>query len=384
MNAKPLTIFLINCDWRDIFRTAPQELKEKLNRDQLEPGENRFFFLSWSKHWYHAKEGNFETLHLPLHTLLKPIFGDILLLILAPLVMRYYHVRPNVVISYDFGFLPAAKFTAWLSDAKLVMYVNNMPRLYSATRRLGGIKSLYSGILERLWRHLPDAYCTINAYMAQYLEDLGIPRKRIFLYVVNTIAQDKRYIEASRPGQVRQKYGIPKGAPLLLCVARLEPEKDHARLVRLMTSLPQVHLLLVGRGSLEGKIREMAHTVGVDARVHFTGHIGREEIWNYYRDADVFVLLSKAEALGIVFWEAMYMSVPVIGSDVPGIVESLGEKGERGIVLSDDASGEEFARAVAFAITPSPARDATIKRAREYVEVRAGESTTITNVLAKV
>jgi glycosyltransferase involved in cell wall biosynthesis len=104
----------------------------------------------------------------------------------------------------------------------------------------------------------------------------------------------------------------------------------------------------LGAGSLMENLQKQAKKIHIEDRVFFVGNVERNEIWNYYKDADVFVLLSKAEALGIVFWEAMYVGVPTLGSDVEGIKESLGSNGERGRIWKEESGSEGFIKEVAF------------------------------------
>jgi glycosyltransferase involved in cell wall biosynthesis len=377
---KSLSILVISSDWRDLFRTDQRELTEKLERDQLEPGRHSFFFLAWSKNAYHARLRSFETVHIPLmFPALKPL-GDIALVVLGPLIARWYGIKPDIVLVYDFGSLPAAKTIAAFSGAKVVLYLNNMPHIYSSVRRFGAIKSAYSGLMERLWHRLPDAYCTINETMRHYVQKIAGPKAKIFLYVVDTIARDRAHIGAATTERVRARLEIPDDQLLILAVGRLEAEKNFPRLLGYMPAVPNAHLVILGSGSLEGELKALARQLGVAERVHFEGFIQRDAIWNYYREADVFVLLSKAEALGIVFWEAMHARTPVIGSDLPGIVESLGSHGERGIILRDEATAEDFKTAIAFAATPSVERNAMIERAESFVKKASSGGTTISDV----
>ena len=63
---EPKNILLINCDWRDIFRSDFDELYKKLQRDRLNPDYNHFYIFSWAHTGYHAQSEsnkNFKTLH---------------------------------------------------------------------------------------------------------------------------------------------------------------------------------------------------------------------------------------------------------------------------------------------------------------------------------
>jgi glycosyltransferase involved in cell wall biosynthesis len=219
---------------------------------------------------------------------------------------------------------------------------------------------------------------TINETMKRYIMNLGVPEERISIFLVDTIRRDRKHIPHAQKGVVRSRHGIGPDAKVLLTVARLEAEKNWPRSLELFATLPDDHVLIVlGMGSLEPELRQMVRTLGVEKRVIFTGFVQREDIWNYYLDADVFVLLSTAEALGIVFWEAMYVNTPVIGSDVEGILESLGSDGERGRVWTESDGIKGYQERVAFCVTPSAERDTMIQKAKEYVDEQLKNPTTI-------
>jgi glycosyltransferase involved in cell wall biosynthesis len=81
----------------------------------------------------------------------------------------------------------------------------------------------------------------------------------------------------------------------------------------------------------------------------------------------VFVLLSRSEALGLVAWEAMYMRCPIVTSAARGFIETLGSGGERGWVIADGTTPEEFENVIVEATNSSTDRDVIIDRAQAYV-----------------
>ncbi len=132
---------MINYDWRDIFRTSFVELYDKLSRDQLDPAGNDFFFFSWAKVSYVARNGNMRTVHRKTRLYsLKPLL-DFLTAIRVPLVAKKYKLRPDAWLTYDFGMLPALWVAKTLFGGAIVLIVSSQPRVYSRTRRFGGIKS---------------------------------------------------------------------------------------------------------------------------------------------------------------------------------------------------------------------------------------------------
>jgi glycosyltransferase involved in cell wall biosynthesis len=376
-------IVLINCDWRDIFRGDFDELYKKLERDRLRPDLNDFFVFSWAKVDYTSAHGtNFKTEHrkMPV-TFFKPWF-DFMAYFSAAESVEKAGFKPDAVVVYDFGFVPAARRIARKTGARVIMCINNMPRIYSATRKFGFWKALYSRWLETRYKNAIDEYFTINNAMKAYLLGLNIPASKIHIFAMDTINRDMAAIKASKKGVVRARYGIAPGSKVLICVARLEAEKGYPRLLDLFATLGNgYHLLVLGQGSLKAQLMEQAKKLGIADRVTFTGFVGRDDIWNHYLDSDAFVLLSKAEALGVVVWEAMYMNVPVLGSQAEGIIESTGVDGDRGYTVASTDGERQFKEKLAKCLAQTPEKKAMLARAKSYVEEKIRNNLTLNDIL---
>jgi glycosyltransferase involved in cell wall biosynthesis len=378
MNKKPLSIFLLNCDWRDMFDTSHEEFKDKLQRDQLGGDINSFFVFSWARTSYLKTRGNCTSLHKK--TFLDT-FRPLLDLWTIPAVLLHVMrsgVKYNVWICYDFGFVPALWLAQKIWGGKLVMCLNNQPRIYSKTRRFGTVKFIYSWLVEKLFSSLVGHFFTINQTMKDYVKALGVSESKISVFSMNTIERDSTYIEKAQKGIIRKKYGIPDSHKIILTVARLEAEKNYPKLLELFAGLGEGYTLIaLGRGSMLEQLRKQAQVLGISERVFFPGFVHREEIWNYYADADVFVLISKAEALGVVFWEAMYMNVPIVGSDVEGIVETIGHDGDKGRIWKDEMGQEGFNEIIG---TIDSQQD-MIKRAKVYVGEKISNRSIINDIV---
>lgn len=359
---------MINYDWRDIFCTSFVELHEKLERDQLGPDLNDFFFFSWANVSYSSLSGRFKTIHRKTRLYsLKPLL-DLWTLILVPITVKQLGLKPDAWMTYDFGMLPALWLAKMIFGGKIVLCVSNQPRINSKVRHFGGMKALYYWVSEKLWWRLADHFFTINENMKTYLQNIGIPENSITVFYVNTIDRDLEFIGKTQKGMVRAKYSIPDDTKIILTVARLEVEKDYPRLLELFAGLGSGYILIaLGRGSLLESLKRKVESLKIGGIVIFPGYVHRKEIWNFYADADILVLLSKAEALGLVFWEAMHMNVPVIGSTADGIVETIGSDGDRGRIWRGEDGQEGFNERVKFCLTPSVERDAMLRRASEFV-----------------
>lgn len=377
-------IFTINFDWRDLYHADKGEMYEKLQRDQLRPDINKLFFFSWSHVNYQSLEGDWQTIHARTFGLeyVRPIL-NLISIIRVPYTAWKLKLRPDVWLAYDFGMVPALWVCRKLFGGHLIMLVNNQPYIYSRTRKLGLVKGWYSWLMERMFSGLPEHYFTLNETMRAYLAELGVPGEKTTIFVVNTIERDATYIAQANPGWLRATYDLHPDKKIILAVARLEAEKGYPLLLNLFSRLPDQYVLCcLGEGSLRETLEEQVRALGMTDRVYMPGNIARSDIWNYYKGADAFVLLSNAEALGIVFWEAMYVGLPVLGRNVQGIVESLGRDGERGRVWDESEGPDTFQEKITFCTTPSRERDSMTMRAKQYVDARLQNHTTFNSYLA--
>ena len=110
----------------------------------------------------------------------------------------------------------------------------------------------------------------------------------------------------------------------VLCVARIDRQKNQMMLVEWLSRHPGASVRLVGpvtQPDYRAEIERRAEELGVAGRVSFSGALkpGSEELVSEYAKADVFVLPSRHEPFGIVVLEAWAAGLPVVASDVGGL-----------------------------------------------------------------
>ena len=110
----------------------------------------------------------------------------------------------------------------------------------------------------------------------------------------------------------------PKDPPVILCVGRLQPQKDHDTLLRafaLLAKRRRCRLRLAGDGPLWSDLEALATRLGIADRVEFLGHVS--DTGALYRQARVTVLSSRFEGFGLVLIEALAHGCPVVSTDCP-------------------------------------------------------------------
>ncbi|MCR6631540.1 MAG: glycosyltransferase [Magnetospirillum sp.] len=148
-------------------------------------------------------------------------------------------------------------------------------------------------------------------------------------YVPNFVA------ETRAPAANRKTFSTPEGAPLLLALGRLHPNKGFDVLIKALAQVPETYLWLAGEGPLRAELETLAARAGVISRVRFLGW--REDVASLFAAADLFVCPSRHEPLGNVVIEGWAQGVPVIAAASEGPSQLI-EDGIDGILvpLEDD------------------------------------------------
>lgn len=127
----------------------------------------------------------------------------------------------------------------------------------------------------------------------------------------------------------------------LLFVGRLAPQKNVALLLRSMAEVTgSTELVIVGDGEQRAMLQDLLAELNLP-NVRMIGPKTGDDLIAWYRWADAFVLTSEKEGMPLVLLEAMAGGLPVIGTDVPGISDTVGADG---LLASEDPKA--FAREV--------------------------------------
>ncbi len=93
-------------------------------------------------------------------------------------------------------------------------------------------------------------------------------------------------------------------------------------------------LNIVGDGSYESELRKLANELDIDEYINWKGFIDfsqPEKLMNFYKEADILLLLSESENYGIVVSEALAMGTPVLVTKTTALNEFLNEPGCFGV-----------------------------------------------------
>lgn len=160
------------------------------------------------------------------------------------------------------------------------------------------------------------------------------PDKVVTIYNGVNVHRYNLNLSSVQAAQLRRSIGIEEGAPVVITVARLHPQKGHKYLLEAIPNvrlaIPDVHFLFVGAGELEGDLRAQIQEMGLDECVHLLGV--RQDIPELLSLSDLFVLPSLWEGLPNAVLEAMAAELPVVATDVDGSPE-LVVHGKTGLLV---------------------------------------------------
>jgi glycosyltransferase involved in cell wall biosynthesis len=156
----------------------------------------------------------------------------------------------------------------------------------------------------------------------------GIPEHRIEV-VNNPVVTPKLVHRAAEPGP--HPWFDDGGAPVVLAVGRLAPQKDYPTLLHafaLLRKSRDLRLLILGEGDERPALENMVAELGLSDAVAMPGYL--ENPYAAMSRAAAFVLTSRWEGSPNVLVEAMACGTPVLSTDCPNGPAEILEGGRHG------------------------------------------------------
>jgi len=148
--------------------------------------------------------------------------------------------------------------------------------------------------------------------------------------------------------EARTRLGLGINEPIVLYIGNLVPVKSVSTLIVACALLDQRGLsfrcVLIGEGPLRTQLQRQVSRAGLNDRVQLLGARPHDQLADWYRACNLFVLPSLSEGVPIVLLEAIATGAPFVASRVGGITEIAG-KGCGKLVCPGNV--EQLAQAVA-------------------------------------
>lgn len=240
----------------------------------------------------------------------------------------------DVVIVYT-GYVYASFWLAALSakvHGKGFIFSTDTSQ-FASRQRTSRFKQWLKHRLSPLIYQVGDVILVSSQFGVEVVARLGLPRSRIEL-TPSAVDNDWWLAQSALVdrAQMRQSWGIPATATVVVFCAKLQPWKRPQDLLEAFAAaaLPESYLLFVGDGALRTALTERAQALGLGDRVRFLGFVNQRQLPAIYTAADLFCLCSDYEPFGVVVSEAMLCGCGVVVSDRVGArqIVNPGENGE--------------------------------------------------------
>lgn len=211
-------------------------------------------------------------------------------------------------------------------------------------------KSLKKFIIEQMMEY--DKVIFSSEEYRKSAIKAGLPREKTA--VIHPIANTDIFkpIKVDK-NKIKEKYGIPNGSKMILCVQRIDWRSSHKQLIKSMAKVakevPDAVLVFAGEKSMSQKmsnhrdserenIRKLVKELGLSKKVFFIGNVNYFKIPRLYNTADVIASTPKMEAFGLSVTEGMACGKPVVGTKVGGIPLQIQDNVNGFLVEAEDVS----------------------------------------------
>jgi len=193
--------------------------------------------------------------------------------------------------------------------------------------------------VERLLARVTDAIVVMNDYDERLALRAPLARTAAGVVRIAAMGVDLKLHASELPpaarARVANELGLGRGVKLVLCTARLIPEKGVAEFVeaacRIAARRDDVVFALAGTGPLEGRLIRRVQRAGLESRIRVLGW--RDDVADLVKLADIFVLPSYfMEGLPVSVLEAMACAKPVVSTHHKGCEDAVVD-GETGLLV---------------------------------------------------
>lgn len=192
--------------------------------------------------------------------------------------------------------------------------------------------------VSRQYANSADRVVVPTRSVGQLLRSYGVRQP---IHAVPT-GVDLELLRSTPRTPVRGRFGIPEGAPVVAYSGRLAKEKNLDLLISAFAQVaqkrPEARLLLIGDGPWRERCEQLAASLGMAARVHITGYLPHQQVFDCLAEAQVFAFPSLTDTQGVAVLEAMAVGCPPVAVRSGAVVDVIRDQ-QDGLVVAPTAEG---------------------------------------------
>ncbi len=221
--------------------------------------------------------------------------------------------RPDIVHSHMFHANLLARIGRPFIHAPLVCTEQNTFLIPELAKNNAAIRSRLRELAYRFTDPLCDLTTQVSAAGAERFVAIGATPASKMRFVPNAVDCERFRPDPALRRRIRDELGLGD-VFTWIWIGRIQQQKDpwtmlQAFRVAAASATPCV-LIVVGSGSLEQEMRQLATALGVASKVHFLGM--RRDVPALLNGADGYVLSSRYEGFPMVLLEAAASGLPLV------------------------------------------------------------------------
>jgi len=171
--------------------------------------------------------------------------------------------------------------------------------------------------LRWIYSHI-DFFLNVGTNNKKYFNKYGAKESQL-IFAPHAIDNQRFSINNEHSSEIRKELGVREDEVLILFAGKFESKKDPFILLNAFKTqkIKKCHLLFVGNGNLEEKLKEEASS---SINVHFVEFQNQQKLPAFYQACDIFCLPSKGpgETWGLAINEAMACGKAIITTEKVG------------------------------------------------------------------
>ena len=235
--------------------------------------------------------------------------------------------QPDYLIAHLLVSLPLVIIALIQGKTKLVIRISGLPRLNI-------FRKIY-------WKFFGKKVYKVTCPTIATLEKLKL--LNIFdhkkLHLLHDPVISPKTIVFKKNDPIDSKYNNKK---IIIAIGRLTKQKNFSLLLHCFVLIkkrhPNYHLLILGSGEEENKLKQIIHNLEISNSVDLLGY--KENPYKYLNKAECFILTSLWEDPGFVLLEAAYLNIPIIASNCPNGPEEILQNGLGGFLFENNNQNE--------------------------------------------
>ncbi len=183
--------------------------------------------------------------------------------------------------------------------------------------------------------------CNFNKNLAQ---KIGVNKEKIQV-IYNSVDFMNIKINDNSIQEIKNKF---KNSKIIVTACRLMPWKGVGQVIKILPELikkvGKINLLILGSGPELNNLKKITSELNLQNQVYFLGNIKRNEINNYFKVADIFVLNSDYEGTSHTLLEVLKVGTPIVTTRSGGNPEVI-EDSQNGLLV-DYGNNDELLSAL--------------------------------------